>query len=134
MASYFSLKPQRENDLVEQVAKFIAKSDIRDFLKMLLSTYGMTNFFGNFGFILTYPYAVGLLGDFGQDFSELMGLNPVGSSQRILKRVEELELEYQKQAENKTEQSSFGKNETGWRSMSGRLMSFFAHTRAKLHV
>ena len=131
MSGYISLTPQRENELVERVAKFIAKSDIRDFLKMLISTYGLTNFFGSFGFILAYPYAVGLLGDVGQDFTEFVGLNPVGNSQRILKRVEELELEYKNQAENMTGENARSQSETDGRSISARLVSFL---RSRLNV
>ena len=111
MSEYFSLTPQQESEMIERIAKFIAKSDIRDFLKIALKTYGLTNFFGTIGFMYAYPFATGLLGDFGQEFTELMGLNPIGSSQRILQRVEELEREEGRameegRVETKTDRSS----------------------------
>lgn len=102
--------------MVERIARFIANSDIRDFLKVALKTYGLSNFFGNLGFMFSYPYATGLLGDFGQDFTELMGLNPVNSSQRILQRVEELEEENRKAAEKEALGES--QNETRTRELS----------------
>jgi len=124
-ANYFTLTPDRENELIEQIAKFVAKSEIRDVMKMLLNTYGLTNIFGNIGFMMTYPFAVGLLGDFGQDFSQLVGLNPVGSSQRIIKRVEELEREYEEHPEKKNDEANLDRDKAGWRSMFGRLKSLF---------
>ena len=124
MPEYYSLTPEREKEMVERIARFIANSDIRDFLKIALKTYGLTNFFGNLGFMFSYPYATGLLGDFGQDFSELMGLNPVNSSQLILKRVEELEEEQKRAAEMETHNGKQAETETGSPSLFRRLFSF----------
>ena len=106
--------------MIERIAKAIANSDIRDFLKIALKTYGLTNFFGTIGFMYAYPYMTGLLGDVGQEFTELMGLNPVGSSQRILQRVEALEEEKRQALEE-------GRVETRTDSSSllRRIFSFF---------
>lgn len=124
MSNYFSLTPQRENEMIERIARFIAKSDIRDILKLLLKTYGLSSFIGTVGFIMAYPYATGLLGDMGQDFTELMGLNPVGSSQRILARVEELEEE-ERQLREKEAVERVSAEGGGGRNFREKLSAFF---------
>ncbi len=120
LSEYFSLTPEKESEMIERIARFIAKSDIRDFLKVALKTYGLTNFFGTIGFLYAYPFATGLLGDFGQEFTELMGINPVGSSQRILQRVEALEEE-----ERRAIEEGRVETETDGRSLLRRIFSFF---------
>ena len=124
MPEYYNLTPEREKAMVERIARFIAKSDIRDFLKIALKTYGLSNFFGNLGFMFSYPYATGLLGDFGQDFTELMGLNPVGSAQRILQRVEELEVEEKSAPEKEVQKGNHPETGIGRPSLLRRLFSF----------
>ncbi|MEM2094098.1 MAG: hypothetical protein QXI32_02225 [Candidatus Bathyarchaeia archaeon] len=123
MPEYFHLTPEREKEMIEQIARYIAKSEIRDFLKIVLKTYGMSNVFGNLGFIYSYTYARGLLGDFGGEITELLALNPVHSSQLILQRVEELEEEERLHPENALHKRSEEKVEDS--SILKRIFYFF---------
>jgi len=111
--------------MIERIARYVANSDIKDFLKIALKTYGLTNVFGNIGFIYSYTYARGLLGDLGSDLTELMGLNPVHSSQRILQRVEELEEEERLGAARKSPKESYREARAEDSSLLKRIFSFF---------
>ena len=84
------MTPEREEELINRIARYIDDSEIRDFAKVLLRTFGFTEFFGTLGFITVYPFVTALAGPTGQEVVELLGLNAVESSKRILERVDEL--------------------------------------------
>ena len=93
MSIYWHLTSAREEELIESIAKKIDDSEIRDFARGMLKIFGITDFFGTMGFVAVYPFVTALTGPKGQDVTELLGLNAVESSKRIIERVDELARE-----------------------------------------
>ena len=91
--SYFSLTKEREEELIERIAKFIVNNELTPLAEVLLQAYGVMDAPGNIAFLTVYPWATGIFGKMGQEVTELMGLNPGGSSKRILEKVRELQEE-----------------------------------------
>jgi hypothetical protein len=89
----FSLTPDRENELVEQIAKFIVDNNMVDVAAIMLETFSKSNAVANMGFFHIYPFMTLFFGRTGQELSELIGLNPSVNNKRILQRIEELENE-----------------------------------------
>ena len=92
------LTPEREKELIDQVAQYIVKHDLEDFAEIILEgTAPFGDIVGELGFMMTYPLAVTFLGRTGSDLANLMGFNYKMNAKRILARVAELKAEKKRQ-------------------------------------
>lgn len=119
--AYISLTPETEKELIEKTARFIVEHDLETMAKLALETFGFTDFAGLMLFNEVFPFASGLFGATGQEFVELMTLNPRANSRRILERVEELEKEKQKR--NQASKDSKTKEKRSISSFMAKVLS-----------
>lgn len=125
---YYSLTPEREKELIEKIARYIVDNDAGMISKILLQTYGATNFLGQFGFIYLYPFTSAVLGQSGQEYTELLGMNAMDVTRRIVDRVEELEAEKElKEEREKRAPTETSKPSSS--SLSRRLSSLFSRKK-----
>jgi len=91
------------------------------------------------GFLSFYPFATGVFGTEGQEFTELLGLNPRQNSERILERIRELEIEKARLKKlQKMKQTQGYSTESGimspFKSMLKRLSLFFSRNKKEKSI
>ena len=86
--------PEREEYLIDLVAKRVLDLELEDFLEVIVEgTKPFGPFIGETSFLLTYPSMVAFFGQSGHDFANMMGFNYTKNAGRILERVKELKKE-----------------------------------------
>jgi hypothetical protein len=119
------LTPEREEELIEQVAKMIVKYGLSNiFMNVTKYTYNYyPTFLGQMGAYHLFPYSF-LLGDAGPDLLKLITKDPKNMN-RIVERVNELEtltlMEEEEAARNRPEKP----RRSFFSSLLGRLKSLF---------
>jgi hypothetical protein len=122
------ISPEREEQLIEQAAKYIVQHDLEDLAVIALEgTAPFGDVVGELGIMMSYPLAVTLFARSGGDFVKMLGFNYEVNATRLQERVEELAEEKRKRQRKLREiEKQHRGNKEGWFSgFSSWLRSLF---------
>ncbi|MBL7118836.1 hypothetical protein ISS96_02360 [Candidatus Bathyarchaeota archaeon] len=114
--------PEREEYIIDLIAKQIVDLDMEDFAEVILEgTKPFGTFIGETAFLMSYPGFVAFFGQSGHDFANMMGFNYMKNAGRIIERVKELQKK--KEETREKERKLRRESEGSWLSRLKGLLS-----------